>query len=469
MPVPLPSYFPSLTDLYSARARGLGAQAEERRRLAEQLFNQAQQHMRRAAQMQAPPLQQPVGKNDLLPLLLAGGLAKLLGAKDQDLALGGQGFLQGRQAYAQTANQNAQNAFLGKQHALEVLAQLGQQGSEFQSRRADELSRDQRFAWGLSDKARSDADQQDQQRKLEAAARIGQLGNRLKVAHPSEIPSLAEALNEAYRVAGVPPMSPEAISDMAKERARNVTSDKRSQIYSSLGPFVEESEQAKLAKWLISLGDQELGRVSGLAAPEILKSARASYVAGVQPDPRTPGVKAQTAQVLQNSHLQPEILHDVAAQVQQYPLEFQVRAAHAFASLATPGSDRVSALKDLASIDAAAIRQLDQAYSISQKGLAGLPPEILAQYQQALENLHHISQAIAAVKSPPGQGKPPPLTGRLQRSRDRGGFRPFVIGPSLGALHGAIASGPSAAPTPKRAPNKTGRTPNGTTYKFENY
>lgn len=60
---------------------------------------------------QPPKPVQPMGGKDLLPMLGIGLLAKLLGAKDQDIAQGAQGFMQGRGEWAQGQNKYNEDVY----------------------------------------------------------------------------------------------------------------------------------------------------------------------------------------------------------------------------------------------------------------------------------------------------------------------------------------------------------------------
>ena len=122
---------------------------------------------------QPPKPVQPMGGKDLLPMLGIGLLAKLLGAKDQDIAQGAQGFMQGRGEWAQGQNKYNEDVYRADVGNAEADRQSLMDVAKLQYNEATgERDRLQEFQTNSRNRAETRADRRWEQEQLNKRAEM---------------------------------------------------------------------------------------------------------------------------------------------------------------------------------------------------------------------------------------------------------------------------------------------------------
>lgn len=122
---------------------------------------------------QPPKPVQPMGGKDLLPMLGIGLLAKLLGAKDQDIAQGAQGFIQGRGTYADSMNKYNEDVYRADVGNAEADRQSQMDVAKLQYNAATgERDRLQEFQTNSRNRAETRADRRWEQEQLNKRAEM---------------------------------------------------------------------------------------------------------------------------------------------------------------------------------------------------------------------------------------------------------------------------------------------------------
>lgn len=392
----------------------------------------AAMHQRQA--LEPPTMEQGIGKGDLLPMLGLGILAKILGAKDRDIAEGASGFLGGRQQWAQGRNEDA----------LRRYQIQGQEAEQMRQNAIDTARLQYQEAAGERDYIRG---QMDDERKFARQSTLARENAERTLEGKRDI-EREKALYMALRSTN-PAIRMEAARQLYAGDADAVSA------YGKLSP----SEKNMLANAEYTAGP----KTESTQAKTLTENALRPHRIGK--------AKADVARVLGGIKLDDARRRQIEQKIATYDDEFQLRAANVYSQMAARdqkgqgasdywGKGYEASFKQMANIAKQQIA-LIAARNSGTVAIGGkLPPSEQAAYDQAQADLRMAEDSLKRIAD-----------GKVQRAKNygrgggggptkqidvSGGFSPVIpevpqgvpkVPPTAGI---GAAGGARAGSTPKR-------------------